>query len=383
MNPSDYPFPPRNLNQDIYNILWDIRTRVISIESRLTNIEDNVGPHPVAVHSISQPPAQQQRQPQQPHYQPHANAQQQQQQPQQDVQLQPQESISLAQYQQIEVENEAEEEREMVAQMYQLPDNAREFGDNDVIAKPKFTASKKTIVKNDIIVFLREEVKILEDDLDSMYEAFLQESRTHKQALEDAWGKNPKFFASYSSVPTTIKTTEVRKFETNIARMYKVRIGRCEKHWIADYFIHSVYNSIKDDRKKGGNRSSTGASTLLGNMGLSRQNSQATLRHQESSSSMTSLVMDNTDTVTEEQSPSLPPTSYISSTPTPTPSSSYQQQMPPPQPQPQPTFSVSFMSPPDPTSPPPQQITRARKRLASPSSSSQPPRNPHPRNNNQ
>ncbi|KAG2203218.1 hypothetical protein INT45_011181, partial [Circinella minor] len=99
----------------------------------------------------------------------------------------------------------------------------------------------------------------------------------------------------------------------------------------------------------------------------------------------TSFVMNTTDTVTEEQSPSLPP-SYISSTPTPTPStsSSYQQQMPPSQPQPQlqPTFSVSFMPPLDPTSPLPQQIMRARKRLASPSSS-QPPRNRHPRNNNQ
>ncbi|KAG2216898.1 hypothetical protein INT45_010594 [Circinella minor] len=265
--------------------------------------------------------------------------------------------------------------------MYQLPNAAREFGDNDVIAKPKFTASKKTIIKNDIIVFLHEKVRILEDDLDSMYEAFLQESRTHRQALEDAWDNNPRLFAAYSSIPTTIKTVEVRKFKTNIARMYKVRIGKCEKHWIANYFIHSVYNSIKE--KKEDNRSSTGASTLLGNMGLSRQNSQATLRHQESSSSMTSLVMDNTDTVTEEQSPSLPPTSYISSIPTPTPSSSYQQQMPPLQLQPQPTFSISFMSPPNPTSPPPQQITRVRKRLASPSSSSQPPCNPHPRNNNQ
>ncbi|KAI7849988.1 hypothetical protein BDC45DRAFT_609096 [Circinella umbellata] len=118
-------------------------------------------------------------------------------------------------------------------------------------------------------------------------------------------------------------------------------------------------------------------------MGLSRQNSQSTLWHQASSSSMTSFVMDTTDTITEEQSPSLPP-SYISSTPTPTPSTSslYQQQMPPSQPQPQPTFSVSFMPPLDPTSPPPQQITRARKRLAS-LSSSQPPRNRHPRNNNQ
>ncbi|KAI7853206.1 hypothetical protein BDC45DRAFT_558146 [Circinella umbellata] len=327
MNPSDYPFPPHNPNQDIYNILWDIRTRVISIETRLTNIENN--------------------------------QQQQQQQPQQDVQLQPQESISLAQYQQIEAEDKAEEEREMVVQMYQLPDAAREFGDADIIAKPKFTASKKTIVKNDIIVFLREEVRILEDDLDSMYEAFLQESRTHRQVLADAWDKNPRAFVKYGSIPTTIKTIEVRKFETNIARMYKVRIGRCEKHWIADYFIHSVYNSIKNDKKKGGNRSSTGASTLLGNMGLSRQNSQATLRHQESSSSMTSLVMDSTDTVTNEQSPSLPP-SYTSSTPIPMPSSSssssYQQQMPPPQPQLQPTLSVTFMSTPDPTSPPPQQV---------------------------
>ncbi|KAG2214838.1 hypothetical protein INT45_007998, partial [Circinella minor] len=248
MNPSDYPFPPHNPNQDIYNILWDIRTRVISIETRLTNIENNVGPHPVAGYSISQPAAQQQHQPQQPHYQPHANAhqqQQQQQQPQQDVQLQPQESISLAQYQQIEAENKAEEEREMVAQMYQLPDAAREFGDADIIAKPKFTASKKTIVKNDIIVFLYEEVRILEDDLDSMYEAFLQESRTHRQALEDVWDKNPRAFVKYGSIPTAIKTIEVRKFETNIARMYKVRISRCEKHWIADYFIHSVHNSIK------------------------------------------------------------------------------------------------------------------------------------------
>ncbi|KAI7846554.1 hypothetical protein BDC45DRAFT_542783 [Circinella umbellata] len=241
MNPSDYPFPPRNLNQDIYNILWDIRTRVISIETRLTNIENNVGPHPVAVHSVSQP------------QQPLSNAQQ---------QPQPQGSISLAQHQQIEAETVAEQEREMVAWVFQLPDTAREFGDGDIIAKPKFTASKKTIVKNDIIVFLREEVGILQDDLDSMYEAFLQESRTHKQALEDAWNKNPKSFASYNSLPTTIKTIEVRKFETNIAHMYKVRISRYEKHWIADYFIHSIYNSIKDDKKKGDSRSSTGASTL-------------------------------------------------------------------------------------------------------------------------
>ncbi|KAG2216210.1 hypothetical protein INT45_011163 [Circinella minor] len=231
------------------------------------------GPHPVAGYSISQPAAQQQHQPQQPH----ANAHQQ---PQQDVQLQPQESISLAQYQQIEAENKAEEEREMVVQMYQLPNAAREFGDADIIAKPKFTASKKTIIKNDIIVFLREEVRILEDDLDSMYEAFLQESRTHRQALEDAWDKNPRAFVKYSFIPTAIKTIEVRKFEANIARMYKVRIGRCEKHWIANYFIHSVYNSIKGDKKR------EAVDPLLvqalfckGNMGLSRQNSQATLRH--------------------------------------------------------------------------------------------------------
>ncbi|KAI7846519.1 hypothetical protein BDC45DRAFT_586408 [Circinella umbellata] len=233
MNPSDYPFLPRNLNQDIYNILWDIRTRVISIETRLTNIENN-------------PPAQQQSQPQQPHYQPLSNAQQQQQQ----QQPRPQGSILLAQHQQIEAETVAEQEREMVAQVFQLPDTAREFGDGDIIAKPKFTASKKTIVKNDIIVFLREEVGILQDDLDSMYEAFFQESRAHKQALENAWNQNPKSFASYNSLPTAIKTIEVRKFETNIARMYKVRISRCEKHWIADYFIHSVYNSIKDDKKR-------------------------------------------------------------------------------------------------------------------------------------
>ncbi|KAG2217114.1 hypothetical protein INT45_006680 [Circinella minor] len=224
MNPSDYPFPSHNPNQDIYNILWDIRTRVISIETRLTNIENNVGPHPVAGYSISQPAAQQQHQPQQPHYQPHTNAhqqQQQQQQPQQDVQLQPQESISLAQYQQIEAENKAEEEREW------------------------WHRSKIYSIKNDTIVFLREEVRILEDDLDSMNEAFLQESRTHRQALEDAWDKNPRAFVKYGSILTAIKTIEVSKFETNIARMYKVWIGRCEKHWIADYFIHSVYNSIK------------------------------------------------------------------------------------------------------------------------------------------
>ena len=133
-----------------------------------------------------------------------------------------------------------------MAQMYQLPETAQAFGDGDIIAKPKFTGSKKAIIKNDIIVFLREEVGILQDDLDAMYEAFLQESRTHRQALEDAWAKNPTFFATYGSIPTAIKTIEVRKLETNIDRMYKIQIGRCEKHWIVDYFIHSIYNSIKE-----------------------------------------------------------------------------------------------------------------------------------------
>ncbi|KAG2211372.1 hypothetical protein INT45_011247, partial [Circinella minor] len=264
MNPDNYPVPTHDLIQSIYNVVWDIRNRVTGIETRLTNIEHHVGLHPF------QPDAQKQPQPQQPHYQPHAYVQQQQlqpqPQPQQDLQLQ--RYISFAQHQQIEAEKDAEEERKLVAQMYQLPETAQVFGDGDIIAKPKFTGSKKAIIKNDIIVFLREEVGILQDDLDSMYEAFLQESRTHRETLEDAWAKNPKFFAMYGSIPPAIKTIEVRKFETNIDHMYKIRIGRCEKHWIADYFIHSVYNSIKE-----------------GNMGLSGQNSQSTLRHQASSSS--------------------------------------------------------------------------------------------------
>ncbi|KAI7848292.1 hypothetical protein BDC45DRAFT_523667, partial [Circinella umbellata] len=44
-------------------LFWS--TRVTGIETRLTNIEHHVGLHP------SQPDAQQQPQPQQPHYQPH------------------------------------------------------------------------------------------------------------------------------------------------------------------------------------------------------------------------------------------------------------------------------------------------------------------------
>ena len=224
MNPNNYPVPTHNLIQFIYYVVWHIRNRVTGIETRLTNIEHHVGLHP------SQPDAQQQPQPQQPHYQPHTYVHQQQQQPQPHQDLQPQRSISFAQHQQIEAEKDAEEERELVAQMDQLPETAQVFGDGDIIAKPKFTGSKKAIIKNDIIVFLREEVGILQDDLDSMYEAFLQESRTHREALEDAWAKNPKFFAMYGSIPPAIKTIEVRKFETNIDCMYKIRIGRCKKH---------------------------------------------------------------------------------------------------------------------------------------------------------
>ncbi|KAI7848763.1 hypothetical protein BDC45DRAFT_561373 [Circinella umbellata] len=193
--------------------------------------------------------------------------------------------------------------REYMSLNYQPPPGAPDLTSTGTIERYGNGKDKKAV-----LTFLKVNGNIGEESVNSMYESLLKESRTHKRDLECALDQFPSV-ATYKDFPSQVKRMEIKKFEDNIKRMYKLPIDKYLIQMTLQVLL-LVLGQQYMSRSRMGLSSQRGASPT------------PTLRTQGSLMSMTS---DHTESNTQDQMPPPPPISP--SAPSPSPSSSTIQQL--------------------------------------------------------
>ena len=218
MNPTNQQSVPTDpylaLLLEIRDSISQLRNDVVEIKQHVAAVEEHLGNNP------QQPLPQQQQQ----HY------------PQQQQQSLGTVAMPLAAYR-------TEEQREQLFCEYMLLNYQPPPGAPDLTSTGTIERYGNGKDKKAVLTFLKVNGNIGEESVNSMYESLLKELRTHKRDLECALDQFPSV-ATYKDFPSQVKRMEIKKFEDNIKRMYKLPIDKCKDHWVANYFIHSVFKSI-------------------------------------------------------------------------------------------------------------------------------------------